>query len=216
MTTEMTFPDIKIIPAYIDLAKEVEEAQAKGRLARPVNTESDLTTAVEILTSVEFVVRRAETVRLDMGKPYRDQAEIYSNEIKELASPLTAIVERLSGEVSAFQRQRQEEVDKERAKQEKLAARRQANEDRRAAKEGRDPITHTPPEILDPPKKIEASDGSSITTKVIRKYKVINFAELPERFKQENKGELNKAAKGGEDDIPGVEFYYDDGNQFNF
>lgn len=213
----MEFPDAKVIPAYIELVEEVRTANLLGQKARPVKTDADLSTVVEILTKVEFVVRRADTLRKDMGRPYRGMADYLSKEVNELVSPLLAITERLGGEVSGYQREKQEAIDKERRKQERLAAKRQERENKRAEKEERDPIVMGAPEIADVPKTIETESGASITTKNIRKYRVLDFEKLPDRFKEEAKGELNKAAKGGEEDIPGVlEFYYDDGTQFNF
>jgi len=44
----------------------------------------------------------------------------------------------------------------------------------------------------------------------IRKYRVINFAELPDQYKIENSALLNKVVKAGIHEIPGVEIYLED------
>jgi hypothetical protein len=44
----------------------------------------------------------------------------------------------------------------------------------------------------------------------IRKYKIVDFAKLPDEYKLENAVLLNKVTKAGVPTIAGVEFYYED------
>jgi hypothetical protein len=56
------------------------------------------------------------------------------------------------------------------------------------------------------PEKVNADIGSLGTMK-IKKYRIINFAILPDQYKIENVVLLNKVVKAGIPSIPGVEIY---------
>lgn len=206
------FPEIKNLDSFVEVSGEVEEAVKKSRGVRKVTDETTLSVAAEVLAEVDWVMKRAENERLEAGRPYREHSDAISTEFNELTSPLTGVKERLQEEIDAYQEKKQEEVEKERKRQEKLAQRRQERENKKAERQGRDPIIHTPPDIPDADTTIKLSGGGQIQGKRVRKYRVVDFKKLPDKYKQENKGELNKAAKGGVEKVPGVEFYYDRSN----
>jgi predicted transcriptional regulator len=209
---EIEFPEIKDIDSFVEVSEEVDEALKKSRGVRKVTDETTLSVAAEVLAEVDWVMKRSENERLEAGRPYRDHSDAVSAEFNELTSPLSGVKERLQEEIDAYQEKKQADIEKERQKHEKLAERRQERENKKAERQGRDPIIHTPPETPDADTTIKLAGGGQIQGKKVRKYRVIDFAKLPDEFKQENKGALNKAAKSGREDVPGLEFYYDKSN----
>ncbi len=209
---EIKFPKIDEIDSFVEVSEEVDEALKKSRGVRKVTDETTFSVAAEVLAEVDWVMKRSESERLEAGRPYRDHSDAISTEFNELTSPLSGVKERLQEEIDAYQEKKQEEVEKERKRQEKLAERRQERENKKAERQGREPIIHTPPEIPDADTTIKLAGGGQIQGKRVRKYRVLDFEKLPDKYKQENKGELNKAAKGGVEEVPGVEFYFDKSN----
>lgn len=210
------FAEIKELDEFKETAEEVADAQSKARGVRKVTDETTLSVAAEVLAEVEWVIRHAESTRLDLGKPYRDYSDKLGVEFKELVSPLGGIAEKLNEEITSFQVKRQEEVDKERARLQKLADRRQERENKKAERLGRDPIIHTPPEIPDAPKTIKLAGGGSIQSKDNWTYEIVDEDELPRELMQPNKGAINKRVKAGDRNIPGLRIYNAGTTAMNF
>ena len=208
----MDFPKVEELPVFIEVSEEVDAALEKSREVRKVKDETTLSVAAEVLVEVDWVLKKANNDRLEAGRPYRDFSDKISTEINELLSPLSGVKERLEEEINAYREQKQAEIEKERKRLEKLAQRRQERENRKAERQGREPIQHSAPEIPDAEVTIETSGGGKIQSKRVRKYRVVDFSKLPDEFKQPDKGALNKAAKSGAKDVPGVEFYFDRSN----
>lgn len=216
MSEKTKFPKITKLKEFADAVQEVEEAQSKAKGLREVTDKTSLSVAAEVLAEVEWVIRHAETVRLDLAKPYRDYSEELAREFGEAVSPLTGISERLQEEVTAFRIKQQKDIDAERARQQKLADRRQERENKKAERLGRDPIQHKPPEIPDAPTTIELSSGGSVQSKTVWKYEIEEEEKLPREFLQPDRGAINKAVKSGTREIPGVKIFPDGSTALNF
>ena len=65
-------------------------------------------------------------------------------------------------------------------------------------------------EVIPPTPTTIRTDLGSTGHMTIKKYRVINFAELPDQYKIENSVLLNKVVKAGIPSIPGVEIYTED------
>jgi hypothetical protein len=74
-------------------------------------------------------------------------------------------------------------------------------------------ITDTRPPIEVPktaPRIVRTDVGNAGIVKT-RKYRILDFAKLPDTYKLENSVLLNKVTRAGIPEIPGVEFYFEEG-----
>lgn len=165
--------------------------------------------AAEVLTLVKDVHKELEDNRTASTRLLRERRESIDSAFKEIRGPVEGIIEAINQGIGNFNRKVEAQAAELQAKLDQEAADAQAEEDEEAAAEGRESQEIRPPQVI-PETTRQTKTGSVAGTK-IRKYRVTNFAELPDEFKKEDKGALNRAAKGGCETVPGVEFYYDHG-----
>lgn len=65
-------------------------------------------------------------------------------------------------------------------------------------------------EVIPPPPTNVRTEMGTLGTMKVRKYRVTNFAELPDQYKMENSALLNKVVKAGIPSIPGCELYFEE------
>lgn len=205
--------DPKSLPLYKQTAARIEAAMAVAKdfgTTGGINSQASCDRAAEVLSLVRDVFRELENNRKASTQPLRARQVEIDNAFKEIRGPVEAVDTALEKSIVQFNREQEERAAEEQARLEEEAAAAQAAEEEKAAEEGREPHEIQAPEVVPPETSRPTSTGKVAGTK-IRKYRVTNFAELPDEFKKEDKGALNRAAKGGRENVPGVEFFYDDG-----
>lgn len=174
-----------------------------------INDQESADRAAEVLTLVKGVYDEIEDSRKSASQVLRERKTSIDDTFKEIRGPVEGIVEALKKSIGQFNRERREEAAELQAKLDAEAADAQAAEEESAAEEGREAREIQAPEVV-PPSTSHTTSTGRVGGGQVRKYRVTDFAKLPDEFKEENNGALNRAAKSGRDNVPGCEFYYDE------
>lgn len=196
--------------ARVDAASAVAKDFAKS-LGKDgvIKDDEALSRGAEVLTLVQDVHKELEENRLSSTKTLRQSKDKIDDTFKEVRGPVESVVEAIKAKIARRNRELKEQAAEAQAALEEKAAEEQAAEEEAAAEEGREAREIKAPEVEQP--TALRTSISTVAGTNIRKYRVIDFSKMPDEFKKEDKGALNRAAKGGRENVPGVEFYYDDG-----
>lgn len=190
--------DAEVKTIYIEALKLQEYAES-----RVIATAEDLKPATDDLSIIAKVKKALEEKRREYLKPLQDHVKEINEVFKTLTYPIEEANRVTRSKILAFQA----EQDRIRREQEEINRKRQeaAEAEMRLTGELSESVNlvEVSPEA---PKKISTEMGT-VGQRMIRKYRVINFAELPDQYKIENSALLNKVVKAGIPTIPGVEIY---------
>ena len=191
--------DAQLMAFYSEAVRLKEFAES-----RVITCNDDLKPANDDLVIIRKIKKGMEAKRKDYLSPFQNHVKEVNEAYKTLMEPIEQADKITTDKMLAFdaeQKRKRREVEAIEA--EKLAlARREAE-----LKGGEITVDLTPiekPELA--PDRIRTEMGSS-GHMTIRKYRVINFTELPDQYKIENSALLNKVVKAGIPSIPGVEIY---------
>jgi hypothetical protein len=182
-------------------------AQSLGKDGR-ITDEETLGRAAEVVTLAQDVVKEIKESRLASTKILRSRTDEINGVFNEIGNPLEGVVKSIKAKIADRNREAEEQAAEVQAKLEAEAAKAQEAEDESAAEEGREAVEIQAPEVAPPPTTVNTST-SRVSGNKTRKYRIIDFAKLPDEFKEPAKGPLHAAAKGGRDNVPGLEFYYE-------
>jgi len=180
--------------------------------ARVIATDTDLDGAVNDLALIARVKSRLQEKKAEYYRPVKAHLDAITASFQTLLTPIEDADKITRGKWTAYrneQKMRKAEADKLNQDAEDLAR-------RQAAFNGTGEVTVdlTPVVAPLPVAKVRTDLGSAQTVKT-RKYRVVNFALLPDNYKLENSALLNKVTKAGIPEIPGVEFYFEEGLRVN-
>lgn len=204
--------DPKELQMFTDVCTRTEAALLVARdfgKTGGINDQDSADRAAEVLALVKGVYDDIETSRKASYRPLEDRKSAINNTFKEIRGPVEAVVEALKKSIGQFNREKREEAAELQAKLDADAAEAQAAEEEEAAKEGREAREIQAPEVVATPTTRTTATGR-VSGGQVRKYRVLDFSKMPDEFKEENNGALHRAAVGGRDNVPGVEFYYDE------
>lgn len=200
------------LATYEQACARIEAAMAVARdfgQTGGVNDQPSADRAAEVLALVKDVYDEIEDSRMASTLVLRERKDAIDKSFKEIRGPVEGVMQALKGSIGQFNREMREKAAELQAKLDAEAADAQAKEEEEAAKEGREAREIQAPEVAAPATSRATSTGR-VSGGQIRKYRVVNFSKLPDEFKKEDKGALNRAAKSGRDNVPGVEFYFDE------
>ncbi len=174
-------------------------------LTRVINSADDLGAATNDINIIKQLQKQAEEKLASYIKPFKEYIDEVKAAFKLILDPLEVAYNTNRAKSKAFlqeQERKQREAEEINRQKEELA-RREA-----AFKDGEVTINTEPVAVPPAIKRVRAETGSMSTMK-IRKYRVVDFAKLPDQYKIENSALLNKVTKAGIHDILGVEFYFE-------
>lgn len=211
---------------YLQAVETRKAAEHSAQLATEVTDEASCARAAEILVQAKGAAKAIDKSRLDAGSPYRASTRAIDTEFKELASPIDAIVERLTKEVNDYEAKvRDEEAEAQRKYEADLAERKRV-EDEAAAKAKREaeeaakrdepppppppPPAPAPPPPPPPPKRsgaVRHTSGGSVGSREEWKFEITDPSLVPDIYKTIDEVQMGKDVRGGKREIPGVRIY---------
>ena len=205
-TATPTTAIIKVGPSQdIEVQKLTEEITKLRDFSKTiiVKSKEDVAAATNDL-SITANLKRAVTAK---HKEYKEPIESFLIPINEVFKILFSLID----EATANYKNKVLAYDAEEKRKAREAAEivRMENEAaaRRAILEGKENPAPAPVPPPAPPQKQVHSELGTSGIMNIRKYRVVNFALLPDEYKVENSTLLNKVTKAGMPSIAGVEFY---------
>lgn len=204
MTTETTTAirvkpetDLEVIAFYNEALKLKDYAER-----RTITTADDLKPATNDLSIISKVKKALEEKRKEYVKPLQDHVKEINDAFKILMEPIETADTVTRNKILAFQLN-QKLIREE---QERINALRLEAAKREKELTGELTTVDLVEVIQEAPRRV-STDMGTIGQRMIRKYRVVNFALLPDQYKIENSALLNKVVKAGIPSIEGVEIY---------
>ena len=191
--------DVEIMAFYGEALKLRDYAES-----RIISTVEDLKPATNDLSIIAKLKKAMEDKRKDYLKPFQDHIKETNDAFRTLMEPIEVADRVTRNKVLTFQaeqeriRRQQEEINRLRME----AAQKEAALNGGVITESVQLVEVAP----EAPRRVSADMGT-IGQRMIRKYRVVDFAALPDQYKVENSALLNKVVKAGVPSIPGVEIY---------
>ena len=198
-------PDLD--PAFQALLQQTNDLRAYA-LSLPVESPEGVRKATEDLSLISSLKRALE----DLRKSYTSPLDKFKRSILDIfnlvSGPLDEADSALRGKVKAYNR-KQEEI---RAEAERIEALRKEAEDRATklsettGEPGPDLPSLAPLPAAQPAETVDTEAGG-LRMRVVRRWKLVDFEKVPDKYKQLNEALITKVVKAGEPDIPGIEIY---------
>jgi len=191
--------DILVNQFYKEALKAKEYAEA-----RVIITVDDLAPATDDLSLIAKLKKAMEEKRKEYVSPLQDHVKTVNDAFKTLMEPIETADTVTRNKILAFTlkqkliREEQEKINALRLEAAKLDA---------ALHNGEISESVNLVEVMPSIPTTTRTDIGTSGIMTIRKYRVVNFAELPDQYKIENSALLNKVVKAGIPSIPGVEIY---------
>ena len=171
--------------------------------ARLIVTDNDVMEATNDLSIIARLRKAIEEKRKEYVGPINDHLKAVNEAFKQFVFPLE-IADKLTRQQVLDYRAEQDRLRREQERINELRM-----EAARAEMELKGELTE--PVGLVGVKEVQPAryrtDMGTLGTMKVRKYRVVNFVELPDQYKIENSALLNKVVKAGIPSIPGVEIY---------
>lgn len=168
--------------------------------------DSDMVRATNDLLLISKLKKAIEAKRKEYVSPLLDHTKAINEFFRFLTAPLDTADKTVNDKVLAYR----QTIEAKRREEERINALRleAAQAEMKLKGELTEPVSlvEVSPAALS---KVRTDLGSMGVVKV-RKYRVVNFAELPDQYKIENSALLNKVVKAGIPSISGVEIYSED------
>lgn len=190
-------------PAVLALAAEAGKLRDFA-LIRVIATDADLSPATEDLSIIAKVKRALAGKKVDYLKPIKAHIDAVNAAFTSILAPLDEADLLTRNKVKDYR----VAVEKRRLEAEEINRKKQELAQQEAKFNGTGEITidTTPVEVPTPVSRVVTGLGTAGIMK-IRKYRITDFAKLPDQYKIENSALLNKVVKAGIPEIPGVEIY---------
>ena len=166
----------------------------------------DIKAASDLLVTIRNLKRTMEGERKEYVSPLQGYVKAINDTFKGLMQPVEEADNILSGKILAFQKAEREK----REEQERINRLRQEAAEAEKALNG---DVSEPVELIkfdEPLPKRVTTDTGEVGTRSIRKWEVVNKAEVPEDYKEINNGMVTRAVKAGIGAIPGIRIYDED------
>jgi hypothetical protein len=193
-------------PAVLALAGEAKRLRDYA-IARILASDADLKPATDDLAIIAKVRKLLTERKSDYLKPIKAHIDAVNAAFNSIMAPLEDADQITRKQVLAYnaavgkRRQEAEEINRKKAELAKQEAQFNGT--------GEITIDTTPVDIPASITNVKTDMGMTSTMKV-RKYRVIDFAKLPDQYKIENSALLNKVVKAGIPEIPGVEIFVEE------
>jgi len=171
--------------------------------ARVITTAEDLKPATDDLSSIAKVKKALEEKRKEYLSPFRNHIEEISDAFKRLMEPILAADSITRDKMLAFDA----EQKRIRREQEEINRKRKEAADAEMALKGELTESVDLVEVASEIPTTIRTDMGMVGQRMIRKYRVVDFALLPDQYKIENSALLNKVVKAGIPEIAGVEIW---------
>lgn len=190
-------------PAVLKLAEEARSLRDYA-VARVIVTDADLTPATQDLSIIAKVKKALVASKADYLKPIKAHVDAVAAAFASITIPLDEADTITRNKVKDYRAA----VEKRRLEAEEINRQKQELAQREAAFSGTGETTvDTTPVVVPVPVNHVRTDMGAVGTMKVRKYRVVDFAKLPDQYKIENSALLNKVVKAGIPEIPGVEIY---------
>ena len=189
--------------AVTALYRESEKLLAFAR-GRVIATNEDLAPATEDLSLIANLKKAIEGKRKEYISPIREHLDAVNTTFKNFAAPLEEADRITREKIMDFRReQARKRLEAERIEDEKLAlARREAE-----LKGGEITVDLSPVEKPEAaPDKVHTEVGSA-GTMVVRKWELVDIAQVPPEYLLVDAGKITKLVKAGIGNIPGIRIY---------
>jgi hypothetical protein len=170
-----------------------------------VKTDQDELVACDWLARIRL---RRKEVQAQFEAPIKGlKAEITKLQVQrdDLLRPLAEAEARIDQEIRAFRLRKSQEAAEKQAKAE--AAYEKKIE--RAVAKGLDPVAVPPPPVIAAPVKTVKTEVGKVTARKIRKFRVVDPAQVPDEYWMLDETKIGKAVRAGID-IPGVQTWEDE------
>jgi len=190
-------------PTVLRLREEILKVRDYA-LERVVKTPQDAKVATNDLSIISHLKKDLETKRVEFVKPLQTYVKEINATFKLISEPLAEADKATREQILAFNAE-QERLRREAEEIERL--RREAEEKARKLKEETGEIIDKPEETVVeiPPEvstRVHADLGTSAIA-MIKKWEVVDFDQVPERYKEINTKLVGKVVRAG-GDIPGI------------
>ncbi len=164
--------------------------------------------ACEFILQVKTARKRWDELRHWFTDPLEKQKKAIIARFKNDDEPLAEAESIVSRKHLEWDRAQREAARKEQERLQKLAERRAEREAKKAEEKGVEPppVVIPMPTIAEPPKTVRTAAGS-LTTRVVWKFEVIDFAALPDEYKVPDAAKLGRVVNAGARNIPGVRIF---------
>lgn len=198
-------PDLD--PTFQALLQQTNDLQAYA-LSTQVDSPEGVRKATEDLSLISSLKRALESLRKSYTSPLDEFKRSILELFKVISGPLEEADAALRSKVKAYNKH-QEDIRIEAARIEALRV--EASE--RAARLAEDTGEPLPVELSLAPlptaqsaESVETEAGS-LNMRIVRKWRLVDFEKVPDKYKQLNEALITKVVKAGEPDIPGLELY---------
>lgn len=213
----MPQPEILIDPRELDGFTEVSTTVDKAIAAaseldvEEITDEEQASLAADLLAGCKYARKDIATEKKEAGAPYAATKKRIDAVFDELAGKLSGVEESLKARVLAWNQKKQAAAAAERKREEDNARRRQERADAKTAETGVVGKQHAPPPMPAPPQGARGSSGSKASIRKVRKYEIVNEAELPDEYTDRvpNRSKIGLGVKNGVA-IPGVRVWEED------
>ncbi len=206
-TTDFVKIRPELDPAYVALTTEAA-GLLKYAESRTINSDTDIVTATEDLGLIGKLMKAIEDLRKQYVQPLNDHVKAINATFRVLTELIDKANQITREKILAYKA----EIERKRKEAEEINRLRMEAAQKEAALNGTGEISESINLVEAPPPavvKVHTETGSLGTMKV-RKYRILDFAKLPDQYKIENSILLNKVTKAGIPEIPGVEFYFEE------
>lgn len=187
------------IKSYHDEALKILEFAEK----RVISSVEGLKLATDDLSVIANMKKAIEGKRKEYVQPLQEHVKDVNNAFKVFMEPIEQADRLTRVKILDYQR------EQERIRQEQEEINRKRMEAAEAEMRLKGELTESVNLVEvseEAPKKIHTGMGT-VGQRMIRKYRVVDFALLPDQYKIENSALLNKVVKAGIPSIPGIEIY---------
>jgi hypothetical protein len=194
-----------------EVAKVAASALTIADAARAFAITDDVTNAkaLDMLAGAAGAVKQAEALRHKFVDPLNDQVKVINEYFRLMAAPAAEADRILRDKTSAYRTQVRIEAEAERARLERLAAKKQAKAEEVAAALGlaAPEPSFVPAVILPAAKTVITQGGSKTTFRTVHNFVIEDEKKIPRGYWMVDPKALGAAVRAGVNPIPGVRIW---------
>ena len=190
--------DVQVMAFYSEALSLQKYAES-----RVIATAADLRPATDDLSIISRLKKSMEAKRKDYLAPFQEHIKEVNEAYKRLMEPIERADRITRSKILAFQA----EQDRIRREEEEINRKRLEAAQAEMKLKGELSESVNLVEVSPEAPRRTTTDLGSVGQRMIRKYRVVDFAALPDQYKIENSALLNKVVKAGIPSIPGVDIY---------
>ena len=185
--------DLEVMAFYNEALKLAEYAEK-----RIITTAEDLKPATDDLSLIAKIKKALEEKRREYVKPLQDHVKTVNDAFKNLMEPIETADKVTRAKILAFQAE-QGRIQRE---QEEINRLRMEAAQKEMELKGELTESVNLVEVMVAPKRITTEMGT-VGQRLIAKWEVVNFSQVPDEFKAIDSAKVTKLVKGG-GTIPGI------------